>query len=178
MPFVRSRRISELCKVSSVLWLTCIELSFIVCYNGATKHQSTRGCHQLTNHLLRVFSTHSQEVTVKGLEPDIQRLIAKHKAEIKKLKSIHQVRGNIPQETFSRCDCMRLCCGFRILARGVRNNFSRGRVLPFLTNKLALSSRSTCVVHFSLGLEDSIKPCELHLVPSQRSTFLSQQQTK
>ena len=31
-----------------------------------------------------------QEMTVKGLEPEIQRLIAKHKAEIKKLKSIHE----------------------------------------------------------------------------------------
>jgi len=30
-------------------------------------------------------------VTVKGLEPDIQKLIAKHKAEVKKLKSTHQV---------------------------------------------------------------------------------------
>ena len=28
---------------------------------------------------------------MKGLEPDIQKLIAKHKAEIKKLKSVHQV---------------------------------------------------------------------------------------
>jgi 5-azacytidine-induced protein 1 len=33
-----------------------------------------------------------KELTVKGLEPDIQKLIAKHKAEIKKLKSGHQVR--------------------------------------------------------------------------------------
>lgn len=32
-----------------------------------------------------------KELTVKGLEPDIQKLIAKHKAEIKKLKSVHQV---------------------------------------------------------------------------------------
>ena len=31
-----------------------------------------------------------KELTVKGLEPDIQKLIAKHKAEIKKLKSSHQ----------------------------------------------------------------------------------------
>ncbi|XP_073245130.1 centrosomal protein of 131 kDa-like isoform X1 [Porites lutea] len=31
-----------------------------------------------------------KEVTVKGLEPDIQKLIAKHKAEVKKLKSTHQ----------------------------------------------------------------------------------------
>ena len=29
---------------------------------------------------------------MKGLEPDIQKLIAKHKAELKKLKSVHQVR--------------------------------------------------------------------------------------
>ena len=29
-------------------------------------------------------------MTVKGLEPEIQRLIAKHKGEIKKLKSIHE----------------------------------------------------------------------------------------
>ena len=29
---------------------------------------------------------------MKGLEPDIQKLIAKHKAEIKKLKAMHQVR--------------------------------------------------------------------------------------
>ena len=28
---------------------------------------------------------------MKGLEPDIQKLIAKHKAEVKKLKSTHQV---------------------------------------------------------------------------------------
>ena len=33
----------------------------------------------------------SQEVTVKGLEPDIQKLIAKHKSEFKRLKSLHQV---------------------------------------------------------------------------------------
>ena len=32
-----------------------------------------------------------QEMTVKGLEPDIQKLIAKHKAEIKKIKAMHQV---------------------------------------------------------------------------------------
>ncbi len=32
----------------------------------------------------------SQEITVKGLEPEIQRLIASHKAEMKKLKSIHE----------------------------------------------------------------------------------------
>lgn len=31
-----------------------------------------------------------KEVTVKGLEPDIQKLIAKHKAEVKKIKSTHQ----------------------------------------------------------------------------------------
>ncbi|EDO38532.1 predicted protein, partial [Nematostella vectensis] len=31
-----------------------------------------------------------KEVTVKGLEPDIQKLIAKHKAEVKKIKSVHQ----------------------------------------------------------------------------------------
>ncbi|CAB3992815.1 centrosomal of 131 kDa isoform X2 [Paramuricea clavata] len=31
-----------------------------------------------------------KELTVKGLEPDIQKLIAKHKAEIKRLKSTHQ----------------------------------------------------------------------------------------
>ena len=27
---------------------------------------------------------------MKGLEPEIQRLIAKHKSEVKKLKSIHE----------------------------------------------------------------------------------------
>ncbi|XP_046855295.1 centrosomal protein of 131 kDa-like [Xenia sp. Carnegie-2017] len=31
-----------------------------------------------------------KELTVKGLEPDIQKLIAKHKTEIKRLKSAHQ----------------------------------------------------------------------------------------
>lgn len=31
-----------------------------------------------------------QEMTVKGLEPEIQRLIAKHKAELKKMNSIHE----------------------------------------------------------------------------------------
>ena len=31
-----------------------------------------------------------QEMTVKGLEPEIQRLIAKHKEEMKKVKSIHE----------------------------------------------------------------------------------------
>ena len=36
-----------------------------------------------------------KEMTVKGLEPDIQRLIAKHKAEIKKLKAMKQVSGCI-----------------------------------------------------------------------------------
>ena len=32
-----------------------------------------------------------KEITVKGLEPDIQKLIAKHKAEIKKIKAMKQV---------------------------------------------------------------------------------------
>lgn len=32
-----------------------------------------------------------KEMTVKGLEPDIQKLIAKHKAEIKKIKAMSQV---------------------------------------------------------------------------------------
>ena len=31
-----------------------------------------------------------QEMTVKGLEPEIQRLIAQHKTELKKVKSIHE----------------------------------------------------------------------------------------
>jgi len=31
-----------------------------------------------------------QEMTVKGLEPEIQRLIAQHKSELKKVKSIHE----------------------------------------------------------------------------------------
>ena len=31
-----------------------------------------------------------QEITVKGLEPEIQRLIASHKGEIKKIKAIHE----------------------------------------------------------------------------------------
>ena len=29
-------------------------------------------------------------MTVKGLEPEIQRLIGKHKSELKKLKTIHE----------------------------------------------------------------------------------------
>ena len=29
-------------------------------------------------------------MTVKGLEPEIQRLIAKHKAEVKKFKHVHE----------------------------------------------------------------------------------------
>jgi 5-azacytidine-induced protein 1 len=29
-------------------------------------------------------------MTVKGLEPEIQRLIAQHKAELKKVKSLHE----------------------------------------------------------------------------------------
>ncbi|XP_066470551.1 centrosomal protein of 131 kDa isoform X2 [Tiliqua scincoides] len=32
-----------------------------------------------------------KEITVKGLEPEIQKLIAKHKLEIKKLKALHEV---------------------------------------------------------------------------------------
>eukprot|EP00794_Sanderia_malayensis_P008773 gene8773-9710_t len=35
-------------------------------------------------------TTQIKEMTVKGLEPDIQKLIAKHKAEIKKLKAMQQ----------------------------------------------------------------------------------------
>ena len=31
-----------------------------------------------------------KEMTVKGLEPEIQRLIAKHAADVRKLKSIHE----------------------------------------------------------------------------------------
>ena len=33
-----------------------------------------------------------KENSVKGLEPDIQKLITKHKAEIKKIKAMKQVR--------------------------------------------------------------------------------------
>ena len=33
-----------------------------------------------------------KEITVKGLEPEIQRLIAKHKAEVQKIKVLHEVR--------------------------------------------------------------------------------------
>ena len=32
-----------------------------------------------------------KEMTVKGLEPEIQRLIAKHKAEAQKIKVLHEV---------------------------------------------------------------------------------------
>ena len=32
-----------------------------------------------------------KEMTVKGLEPEIQRLIAKHKAEVQKIKVLHEV---------------------------------------------------------------------------------------
>jgi len=31
-----------------------------------------------------------KEMTVKGLEPEIQRLILKHKEEVKKIKAIHE----------------------------------------------------------------------------------------
>ncbi|PIO25440.1 hypothetical protein AB205_0211520 [Aquarana catesbeiana] len=31
-----------------------------------------------------------KEITVKGLEPEIQRLISKHKQEIRKLKALHE----------------------------------------------------------------------------------------
>ena len=34
-----------------------------------------------------------KEITVKGLEPEIQRLIAKHKAEVQKIKVLHEVRS-------------------------------------------------------------------------------------
>ena len=30
------------------------------------------------------------EITVRGLEPEIQKLIARHKAEVKKIKSLHE----------------------------------------------------------------------------------------
>ena len=36
-----------------------------------------------------------KEATVKSLEPEIQRIIAKGKAEIQKLKAFHEVRQNI-----------------------------------------------------------------------------------
>ena len=42
------------------------------------------------NITLFVCNVCPQEMTVKGLEPEIQRLIAKHKAEVKKIKSIHE----------------------------------------------------------------------------------------
>ena len=32
----------------------------------------------------------AQEMTVKGLEPEIQRLIAKHKSDMNKVKQIHE----------------------------------------------------------------------------------------
>ena len=34
-----------------------------------------------------------KEITVKGLEPEIQRLIAKHKAEVQKIKVLHEVKS-------------------------------------------------------------------------------------
>ena len=37
-----------------------------------------------------LFCAFTQDMTVKGLEPEIQRLIAKHKAEVKKLKQVHE----------------------------------------------------------------------------------------
>ena len=36
-----------------------------------------------------------KQATVKSLEPEIQRIIARGKAEIQKLKAIHEVRYNI-----------------------------------------------------------------------------------
>lgn len=36
-----------------------------------------------------------KEITVKGLEPEIQRLIAKHKAEVQKIKVLHEVRSTL-----------------------------------------------------------------------------------
>lgn len=41
------------------------------------------------NFALKLFF-YLQEMTVQGLEPEIQRLIAKHKNEIKKIKQIHE----------------------------------------------------------------------------------------
>ena len=34
-----------------------------------------------------------KEITVKGLEPEIQRLIAKHKAEVQRIKVLHEVKS-------------------------------------------------------------------------------------
>ena len=36
-----------------------------------------------------------KEATVKSLEPEIQRIIAKGKAEIQKLKALHEVEGTL-----------------------------------------------------------------------------------
>ena len=40
--------------------------------------------------VITAVSCVTQEMTVKGLEPEIQRLIAQHKTELKKIKSIHE----------------------------------------------------------------------------------------
>ena len=52
---------------------------------------------------------------MKGLEPEIQRLIAKHNAEIKKLKSIHEAELLASDERAGR-ECppknmiLKFCC--------------------------------------------------------------------
>ena len=51
-----------------------------------------------------------KEMTVKGLEPDIQKLIAKHKAEIKKIKAMSQVSDN---KIYSHVLTYKLICNLR-----------------------------------------------------------------
>ena len=46
--------------------------------------------------------TYVQEVTVKGLEPEIQRIIAKHKAELAKVKALHEAELLQADERASR----------------------------------------------------------------------------
>ena len=77
-----------------------------------------------------------QEVTVKGLEPDIQKLIAKHKAEVKKLKSTHQVTA-FEWDRFS-CDNL-----FR--------DFSRSRQPANFARLLPKSSPPTFYIEFHLS---------------------------
>nr|XP_057922883.1 centrosomal protein of 131 kDa isoform X2 [Doryrhamphus excisus] len=53
-----------------------------------------------------------KEITVKGLEPEIQKLISKHKMELKKLRTLHEAEL-LQAEQHGAQNCARQCEGLR-----------------------------------------------------------------
>ncbi|TNN22379.1 Centrosomal protein [Liparis tanakae] len=102
-----------------------------------------------------------KEITVKGLEPEIQKLISRHKQELKKLRTLHeaellQADDRVAQRYVRQCEELRLqlerekeeqCHRERELAKqrwagGARRSRLRDSVLEVFSRLLLTSSQS------------------------------------